>query len=62
MSKHHDGDRIEIEDAPAEEGLSESEAAEELDQSSEEKANFTETHPEHARRDQQVMREGGTTD
>jgi hypothetical protein len=62
MSKHRDGDRIEIEDAPAEEGLSESEAAEELDQSSEEKANFTETHPEHARRDQQVMREGGTTD
>ena len=52
MSKHHDGDRIEIEDAPAEE----------LDQSSEEKVNFTETHPEHARRDQQMMREGGTTD
>ena len=62
MSKHHDGDRIKIEDAPAEEGLSESEAAEALDQSSEETVNYTETHPEHARRDQQVMREGGTTD
>jgi hypothetical protein len=61
MSKH-DADRIEIEDAPAEEGLSDVEAAEDLEESSEEKANFTETHPEHARRDQQVMREGGTTD
>jgi hypothetical protein len=62
MSKHHDGDQIKIEDAPAEEGLSDVEAAEDLEESSEEKANFTETHPEHARRDQQVMREGGTTD
>jgi hypothetical protein len=47
MSKHDE--RLEIDDVPAQEGVSEAEAAEDLAASPEEKRNFTETHPEFAK-------------
>ena len=46
---NHDDERLEIEDVPAEEGVSGEDAAEQLASSPEEKRNFTETHPERAR-------------
>jgi hypothetical protein len=58
----HRDDHIEIEDLPAEEGVSEEDAKDRLDRAPEDQANFTETHPAEARHNRQVMREGGTTD
>lgn len=52
MSNHQDKP-IELEDVPAQEGVSGEDAAEQLAQSPEEKRNFTETHPGQARRERE---------
>lgn len=49
----HDDDPLEIEDLPAEEGVSGEDAAAQLAESPEDKRNFTETHPEQARRERE---------
>ena len=45
-----------VEDVPVEEGISGEDAAEQLAQSPEDKRNFTETHPEEARRGSRIGR------
>lgn len=52
MSNHKD-EPIELEDVPAEEGITGEDAAEQLAESPEEKRNYTETHPERARRERE---------
>jgi hypothetical protein len=52
MSQNHD-EPIEIEDIPEEEGVTAEDAEEQLAQSPVEKRNFTETHPEEARRERE---------
>jgi hypothetical protein len=60
MSNRKDERPLELEDVPVEEGISGEDAAEQLAQSPEDKRNFTETHPEKARRER--ARTGDTTD
>ena len=50
---HPKDEPIELEDVPAEEGVSGEDAEEQLAQSPEEKSNYTETHPEAARHERQ---------
>lgn len=56
---NHDDERIELEDVPAQEGVSGEDAAEELASSPEEKRNFTETHPERAREERERVGDDG---
>ena len=50
---NHDDEPLELEDVPAEEGVSGEDAAEQLAQAPEDKRNFTDTHPEQARRERE---------
>jgi hypothetical protein len=59
---NHDDEPLELEDMPAEEGVSGEDAAEQLAQSPEEKRNFTETHPEEARRERERVGDDDPTE
>lgn len=56
---NRDDERLELEDLPAEEGVSGQDANEQLAASPEEKRNFTETHPEKAREERARAGEDG---
>ncbi|WP_442939981.1 hypothetical protein [Nocardioides sp. B-3] len=50
---HHREEPIQIEGIPEEEGVSGEDAEEQLAESREEKRNYTETHPDEARRERE---------
>lgn len=52
---NHEDEPLELEDVPTEEGITGEDAAEQLSKSPEDKANFTETHPEEARRQREKL-------
>jgi hypothetical protein len=60
MSNHDEP--LELEDLPVEEGVTGEDAAEQLAQSPEDTRNFTETHPEQARRERERQGEDTASD
>lgn len=50
MGSHHEEPPVELEGVPEEEDISTADAADELEESPEEKKNYTEEHPEHFRK------------
>ncbi len=49
MTSHHEEPPVEVEGVPAEEDLSVADAADQIEESPEEKVNYTDRHPERFR-------------